>query len=310
MGLLVVVSATGPFSLPAKAQGGPPPFPKDLNAYLHINPNGRVTCMVGKVEIGQGGKTALAQCLAEELDVSYDSVDMVMGDTALCPWDMGTFGSLTFNLYHTVLRGAASEARAVLLQIASEQLRVPVEKVQVENGVVSVIGSPSNHITYAELVKDKKIERHLEKVPLKDPKKHKLIGSSPVRKDAIEKVTGKAQYAADMAIPGTVYARVVRPPAFGATLKSIDTSAAEKMGAKIVRDGDFVAVIHEKYDGANKALSLVKADWEREKTGLNDQTVYAHLETFAPQLAVVKEQGSLAEGAKLVAAAANSHGIY
>jgi len=305
MGLLVIASVAGPFALPAKAfQGGPPPFPKDLNAYLHIHPNGRVTCMVGKVEIGAGEKTSLAQCLAEELDVSYDSVDMVMGDTELCPWDMGTFGSLCFNLYHTVLRGAAAEARAVLLQMASEQLRVPVEKLQVENGRITVIGSPKDGITYAELVKDKRIERHLEKIPLKDPQKHKVIGTSPVRKDALEKVTGKAHYVADLGLPGTLYARVVRPPAFGATLKSIDTSAAEKFGAKVVRDGDFIAVVHEKFDGANKALSLVKAEWVREKTGINDDTIYAHLETFAPQLAVIKEQGSLAEGEKLAAAAA------
>jgi CO/xanthine dehydrogenase Mo-binding subunit len=244
----------------------------------------------------------LAQCLAEELDVSYDSVDMVMGDTGLCPWDMGTFGSLCFNLYHTVLRGAAAEARAVLLQIASEQMRVPVEKLKVEDGVISVIGSPKDGITYAELVKDKRIERHIEKVPLKDRKNYKVIGTSPVRKDAIEKVTGKAHYVADLGLPGTVYARVVRAPAYGATLKSIDTSAAEKFGAKIVRDGDFIAVIHEKFDGANEALSLVKSEWVREKTGLNDETIYAHLETFAPQLAVIKEKGSLAEGEKLAAA--------
>jgi CO/xanthine dehydrogenase Mo-binding subunit len=303
MGLLVIASVAGPFTLPAKAfQGGPPPFPKDLNAYLHVHPNGRVTCMVGKVELGAGEMTSLAQCLAEELDVSYDSVDMVMGDTELCPWDMGTFGSLCFNLYHTVLRGAAAEARSVLLLMASEQMRVPVEKLQVENGRISVIGSPKDGITYAELVKDKRIERHIEKVPLKDPQKHKLIGTSPVRKDALAKVTGKAHYAADVGLPGTVYARVVRPPAFGATLKSIDTSAAEKFGAKIVRDGDFIVVIHEKFDGVNKALSLVKADWARENTGIDDETIYAHLQTFAPKLAVIKEQGSLAEGEKLVAA--------
>jgi len=152
------------------------------------------------------------------------------------------------------------------------------------------------------LVKDKRIERHIEKVPTKDPKKHKVIGTSPVRKDAHAKVTGKAKYVADLALPGTVYARVVQPPAYGAKLKSIDTSAAEKFGAKVVRDGDFVAVIHEHFDGANKALSLVKAEWAREKTGVDDKTIYAHLEKFAPQLAVIKETGSIADGEKLAAA--------
>src|SRR5512138_550185 len=112
-----VVDGQEPAQLPGR-QG----YPTDLNAYLKIGPDGRVTCYVGKVELGQGSMTALPQLLAEELDVPLESVDIVMGDTDLCPWDMGTFGSLSIRTFGPVLRGAASEARAVLLQMASEHL--------------------------------------------------------------------------------------------------------------------------------------------------------------------------------------------
>ena len=113
------------FQEPERCPG--PGYPTDFNAYLRIGADGRVTCFVGKVELGQGSKTALAQLLAEELDVALDSVDMVMGDTDVCPWDMGTFGSLSIRQFGPVLRGAAAEARAVLLQMAAERLGAPAE---------------------------------------------------------------------------------------------------------------------------------------------------------------------------------------
>ena len=110
-----------------------PSYPTDFNAYLRIGGDGRVTCFVGKVELGQGSKTALAQLAADELDVSLDTVDMVMGDTDLCPWDMGTFGSLTIRQFGPVLRGAAAEARAVLLQMSADYLQLPsVEGLQMK----------------------------------------------------------------------------------------------------------------------------------------------------------------------------------
>src|SRR5512137_476242 len=102
-------------------------YPTDFNAYLRIGEDGRTTCFVGKVELGQGSKTSLAQLVAEELDVAFDTIDMIMGDTALCPWDMGTFGSLSVRMFGPVLRGAGAEARAVLLQMAGERLQVPAD---------------------------------------------------------------------------------------------------------------------------------------------------------------------------------------
>jgi nicotinate dehydrogenase subunit B len=307
-GLILAFSA-GPLGnrLAAAQDHGPPPFAKDFNAYLHIKPDGRVTCLVGKVEIGQGSKTAFAQLIADELDVSFDSVDMVMGDTDLCPWDMGTFGSLSMRMYGPVVRGAVAEARAVLLQMASEKLQVPVEKLQVKDGVVSVTGVRGKSISYAKLVDGKRIERHLEKVPFKKPSALKVMGTSQPRRDAFEKVTGQAKYAADFNFPGMVFARILRPPAHGAKLKSLDSSGLAKIaGAQLVRDGDLIAVLHEKPDLAAKALEQLKAEFELPPPGLNDVSIFEHVLKFTPQLKVAKENGSLEEGAKLVTAALGS----
>ena len=213
------------------------------------------------MELGQGSKTALAQLAADELDVSLDRVDMVMGDTDLCPWDMGTFGSLTIRQFGPVLRGAAAEARAVLLQISADYLQLPsVEGLQVKDGVVSWAKDERKRVTYAKLVQGKRIERHLEKVPVKAVSAFTVIGKSPRRKDALEKVTGKARYAADMTLPGTLHARILRPPAHGATLKDVDTTAGAKMaGVRVIRDDDLIAVLHEQPDIADRALGLIRA---------------------------------------------------
>jgi len=286
-----------PERLPAR-QG----YPTDFNAYLRVGPDSRVTCFVGKVELGQGAMTSLAQLLAEELDVALDSVDMVMGDTDLCPWDMGTFGSLSIRQFGPVLRGAGAEARAVLLEMAAEQLQAPAGRLQVTAGVVTDPSAPGKRVTYAQLVQGKRIERRLEKAPVKPVSAFSVVGQSPRRKDALEKVTGKARYAGDFAVPGMLHARVLRPPAHGATLRDLDTAAAEKVdGARVVRDGDLVAVLHERPDLADKALRLIKARFDPPQPSVDDKTIFNHLLKTAPQPRLVGESGSLAEGEKLAA---------
>jgi nicotinate dehydrogenase subunit B len=200
-----VLSAQEPARLPAR-QG----YPTDFNAYLKIGADDRVTCFVGKVELGQGAMTALAMLLAEELDVAFDSIDMVMGDTDLCPWDMGTFGSLCIWQFGPALRAAGAEARAVLLQMAGEQLQVPVEQLQVKAGVVTAGNNTAKRITYAQLVQGKRIERHIAKVPVKPVKAFNIVGKAVVRKDAREKITGAAKYAGDITPPDVLYARIRR----------------------------------------------------------------------------------------------------
>ncbi|HYW38396.1 MAG TPA: molybdopterin cofactor-binding domain-containing protein [Terriglobales bacterium] len=280
---------------------GRPSYPTDFNVYLRIGGDGRVTCFVGKVELGQGSKTALAQLVADELDVSFDAVDMVMGDTDLCPSDMGTFGSLTIRQFGPVLRGAAAETRAVLLQMSADYLKLPsVEHLRVKDGVVTCVQDERKSVSYARLVEGKRIERHLEKVPVKPVSAFTVIGKATRRKDALEKVTGKARYAADMTPPGTLHARILRPPAHGATLKEIDTAIAEKVpGVRVIRDGEMIAVLHEQPDIADRALGPIRARFEPPQPSEDEQTIFDHLLKAAPPLQIVDERGSLAEGDKL-----------
>jgi CO/xanthine dehydrogenase Mo-binding subunit len=187
--------------------------------------------------------------------------------------------------------------------MAAEQFKAPAEGLQVKAGVITDPAAQGNHVTYAQLVQGKRIERHLEKVPVKPVAAFAVIGKSPRRKDALEKVTGKAKYAGDIALPGMLHARILRPPAHGATLKNVDTSAAEKVpGARVVRDGDLIAVLHERPDLAEQALGLIKAEFDRPRTGLDDKTIFDHLLQTAPQPQVVGQSGNLAEGEKLATA--------
>ena len=167
-GLLVFSHAAPLDAQQPAAAARRPSYSTDFNAYLRIGAEGRVTCLTGKVDMGQGEMTALAQCLADELDVAYDSVDMLMGDTELCPWDGGTGSSNCIQSFSLILRRAAAEARAVLLQMAAETLPAPVERLKVEAGVVT---DPvqNKRIAYTQLVQGKRTERHLGSIPMKSP---------------------------------------------------------------------------------------------------------------------------------------------
>ena len=290
------LAAQEPARLPAR-QG----YPTDLNAYLRIAPDGRVTCFSGKVELGQGATTVLAQILAEELDVAYDSVDMVLGDTELCPYDMGTFGSMNVRFFGPALRGAGAEARAILLQMAGEQLQAPAARLQVKAGVVTDPNAPGKSVTYGQLVQGKRIERHMEGVAVKPVAAYTVAGHAAARKDALDKVTGKAMYAGDFAFPGMLHARLVRPPAHGAKFLDADTGAAEKAGARVVREGELIAVLHQRPDLADSALGLVKARFEPPAPTMDDKTIFDHLLKTAPPLKDAGASGDLAEGEKAAA---------
>ena len=281
---------------PEEAEGAP--LPTDFNAFLKIGKHGRVSCFTGKIEMGQGVITSLAQMLADELDVSLDSVDMVMGDTDLCPWDRGTFGSRTTRFFGPPLRAAAAEARSVLFELASERLRVPVQKLAVENGEVFEKTRPGNRVAYAHLTRGKRIERHLSgAVKVKDPSEFKIMHQPELRRDSFEKVTGKAKYAGDIHLPGMLYARILRPPAHDARLVSADFSAAEKVeGVRIVRDGDLTAVLHPQPDLAEAALWKIKAEFKRPKSDVDDKSIFDHLLKVAPDGSVLDSGGNLKTG--------------
>ena len=270
-------------------------IPIDFNAFLRIGTDERVTCLTGKIEMGQGPITSLPQMLADELDVSYDAVDIVMGDTDLCPWDAGIFGSLSTRYFGVFLREAASEAKGVLKELAADHLKCPVDRLQTENGAVFDKTRPRNRVTYGRLTKGKIIEKHLKELPpLKPVSAFTVMGKSYLRQDAREKVTGQAQYAGDIRLPGMVYAKILRPPAHGARLKSIDISDAQKVtGAQIIRDGEFIAVLHEHPDEAEEALASITAQFDEPETGVDDKTIFKDLLQKAPAPEIASEGGSL-----------------
>src|SRR4030042_208420 len=181
-------------------------YPTDFNAYLRIGEDGRVTCFSAKIEMGQGVITSLAQMLAEELDVELTSVDMVMGDTSLCPYDFATVGSRSTKFFGPPLRKAAAEARAILIQLAAESLNVNPDRLYSENGIIRDRENPGTKISYGQLAKGKRIERHLkaDEMAVKHYSRHRISGKALLRTDSLEKVTGEAKFAGDISLPGKI----------------------------------------------------------------------------------------------------------
>lgn len=297
-GIVVFFTTGDPLALAQRQGRG---YPEDFNAYLRIGEDGRVSCFTGKIEMGQGIHTSLAQMLAEELDVPLERVDMVMGDTDLCPYDSGTFGSRSTKYFGPPLRQAAAEARAILIQLASEKLDTGKEKLSAKSGMVFVTQNPQKKISYAQLARGKKIEHHMEeKPPIKHYSEHSVSGTPTDRMDSRLKVTGKAKFTGDFLHEDMLHAKILRPPAHGAKLISADVSAAEKVdGVQIIQEKDMVAVLHKHPDVAEKALGLIEARFEPSGSKLDNRTLFRHLKDSAPDGKVVTEKGNIEEGKRL-----------
>jgi isoquinoline 1-oxidoreductase len=256
-------------------------LPEDFNAFLRIGEDGRVTGFTGKIEMGQGIITSLAQMLVDELDVALDSVDMVMGDTDLCPWDRGTFGSMSTRFFGPAFRAAAGEAKAVLVELAADHLQVAKDRLTTKGGVIHDEAGQKK-VSYAELTKGRKIIRRLKgEVVLETPAEFTLVGKPTSRRDGREKVTGRAKFAGDLREPGLLHARILRPPVHGAKIISVDLSGARAIeGAHVVQEGDLIAVLHEYPDLAEKALMRIKSHYDRPASDVDDKTIFDHLETL------------------------------
>lgn len=276
-GGIVVLVTTKPMDLFAQRTN----YPEDPNAYLRIDENGRVTLFSGKVEMGQGINTSLSQMAADELGVPLDSIDIVMGDTDLVPFDAGTWGSLTTRFFGPAVRAAAAEARTVMMKLAAEKLGVPREQLAVSNGVVS---AGNRKVTYGELARGKAIARLVdEKAVQKSLKDFKIVGKPTRRIDAREKVTGRAVYAGDIRRPGMLYARILRPPVHGATRTSLDVSSAKAMaGVTVVEKNGLVAVLHSDPEAAGAALQQIKAEWTRPPVPFDTESVADYFVKNAP----------------------------
>jgi isoquinoline 1-oxidoreductase len=299
-GGIVVVVNLGPLTLfdsldPDTLQRG---YPEDINAYLHIAEDGRVTLFSGKIEMGQGVMTSLTQMAAEELRVSLDTIHIVMGDTETCPWDMGTFGSLTTRMFGPAVRAAAAQARLVLTDLAAQRLGVSRDALTVEDGVVYVEGDRSRHVSYGELARGQAITHTVdEKAVLRSVEEFSVMGTSPTRLDAYEKVTGAAKFAGDIRLPGMLYARILRPPAHGATLRRLDTSAAEAMpGVTVVSQEGLVAALAADPETAARALRRVEAEFDVPTPAVETESIFEHLVEAAPPANTTEREGDVALG--------------
>jgi len=292
-GGIVVLVGMGP--LTAFAQGSGFIYPEDFNAYLVIGDSGKVTVFSGKIEMGQGVMTSQAQMAAEELGVSLDAIDMVLGDTDRCPADLGTFGSLTTRMFGPALRAAAAQARLTLVALAGRRLGVDADKLLVKDGVVSVAGDPTRSVSYGQLSRGARIAQSVDaRAVLRGVREFQVIGTSPRRLDGLEKVTGGAKYAADIRVAGMLYARVLRPPVHGAVLLKLDTTGAEAMpGVTVVNRDGLVAVMHADPEAADAAMGRVKVDWSTCEASTDPDSIFDRLQKLAAPLKNMSGQGDV-----------------
>jgi nicotinate dehydrogenase subunit B len=240
-------------------------LPRELDAWLHIDPEGGITVFTGKVEVGQNIRTSLSQAVSEELCVPVNSIQLVMGDTQRVPFDLGTFGSRTTPIMNLQLRRVSAAARDALVALAAKQWNADPTRLTAVDG--KILDAASNRsATYSELVKGQQIA---EILPSEDPlipaAQWKVAGHALPKVDGRDFVTGKHRYPSDCKLPGMLFGKVVRPPAFNATLLSADIREAERMpGVTVVRDGNFLAVAATASALAARAAASIRADWKSE----------------------------------------------
>ena len=239
-------------------------LPKEIDAWLHIGENGKVTVYTGKVEMGQNIRTSLSQAVAEELHVPIKKIEMVMGDTQLTPFDMGTFGSRTTPTMNLQLRKVAAAACDVLIGLAAAQWKVDRQRLVAADGKVTD-PQTKRSLKFTQLTKGTQLTASLpEEDPLIPATKWKVAGQSTPKVDGREFVTGRHRYPSDQKLPDMLYGKVLRPPSFGATLVSLDSQKAEQMGATVVHDGNFVGVAAASSEVAAAAVGAIQAEWKSE----------------------------------------------
>jgi len=272
-----------------------PPSPRRLDSWLHVLPDGSVQVFTGKLEIGMGVDTAFTQIVAEELDVHPSRVKFVLGDTATTTDQGGVGGSTSVSLGSRPLRNVSAVARTALVQRASQQLGVPVNQLAVRDGVVS---AGDKRVTYGELAAAIAAEQDLKVTGAgfalnvegparpKDPSTYTVVGTSVPRIDIAPKVLGTYRYVTDVRVPGMLHGRVIRPAGVGATLVSVDESAAKNIAGYVrtVVEKDFVGVVCQTEWAAVKAAKAVKVTWSQPLQAFPEQKdLYAYMRAATPK---------------------------
>ncbi len=237
--------------------------PTPISAWLHIAKDGRVTVYTGKTEVGQNIRTSLSQAVADELHVPVGSIEMVMADTDLTPYDMGTFGSRTTPTMAPQLRSAAAAAREALIDLAVAQWQVDRTLLTTSEGSVHHAATHRS-LSYGALCQGQQLTQIIgPEVALTPTAGWTVAGTSVPKVDGHAFVTGRHDYVSDIKRDGMLYGRVLRPTAFGAALQSVDLSKAQAMpGIVAFHEGDFVAVAAPTRRDADRALAAITAEWK------------------------------------------------
>jgi len=277
-GLLVVSIGMDPLRLAALQGPSPGPYPdpdfRQLDSWIVVREDNTATFFVGKTDLGQGTGTAFRQIMSDELDMPYDRTSVVMGSTDVTVDQGGSGGSDALQTDGWPMRRVAAEARRVLVELAAVKFGVPAGELTVRDGVVSVASDPSRRVTYGELLGGKRFNVTLSgddvnsttgRAKVKPVQDLRIVGQSPRRDDIPPKVDGTLTWAVDVTVPGMVHARNVKPPVAGATVAGIDESPVRNLPGfiKVVRKGNYVAVVCEREEQAIRAARQLKVSWQR-----------------------------------------------
>lgn len=299
----------------AYAQGAKPPLtPEQLSSYIAVNADGTVSAFFGKMDMGHGLKVAIAQMVAEELDVPFKRVNVLMGDTATSVNQGGASGSTGIQMGGKQMRMAAAEARRVLTEMAAGLLSVPADKLVVNDGVVSANDDKSKRISYADMLGGKYFNVQLDwnkqygntlyapgKAQPKKPGDYKIVGQPIKREDVAPKVFAQEDFVTDIKVPGMVHGRMIRPAVAGAVPNKVDESSIKDIpGAKVVWDKGFLGVVADKEWDAVQAAQKLKVEWSQVDTPFPEQaSLYDHIrKASVRKRSVDKENGNVDDAFK------------
>jgi isoquinoline 1-oxidoreductase len=264
--------------------------------WLTVGADGAVTVFAGKVEYGQGIRGGLAIAAAEELGLEPSVISVVLGDTERTPWDIGTFGSQSTRHTGVQVRKAAATARQALVELAAGRLDLPPDQLICRDGRVTSMADPGRSVSLGVLVAGQSVVREIpEEAPVHAPAEFTVMGGYVRRTDGLQRVTGRAVYAQDVVRPGMLFARVLRPPAYGAHLERLDDGVATRMPgvASVVRDGDLVAVLAESDQQADAAHDLLIADWSERAGQISQWDLPAALAADPHDPVITQELGDV-----------------
>jgi len=308
-GALIVGFSTGAMRTAHAQFGGPSPGSPPINqldSWIAIAADGRVTAYSGKEELGQGISTAQAQLVAEELSVPFNRVNLIYCDTALTPDQAYTAGSQSHpaNFNRNNLAQAGATAREALFRLASERLGVPVDQLTASDGVIRLKSDPSKALGYGQLVAGRRFNLQVDPNAKRKPASEWTVLGKPVpRPDIPALVTGEFEFVHNVRVPGMLHGRVVRPPAVGATVMSVDEGSVKNLAGvvKVVVKKNFVGVVAEKPWQAIQAASQVKVTWSAGAGLPSHATFYAHMRTQPARDALTVDSKDVEE--RLAAAA-------